>query len=261
MKQRVEKLLALPTISDDEKAELTILFNARQKTLSAYNEDNTAARKKDYDAAKEGLQQMVDTLYGRLVESNRLYENIKAMLDDLQAQGYKVSQGKLYGDAKAGHLRLDADRSISKQGFADWCANPKGGLDIISVAEAAEEKASADLKRLAQREKELDVANKEENLKQKQMANRKEDAKWILKADAYLQMAGQLGILKDALDHHVTMGESKLILAAGGKLEKSPEFSAMLKAVLTTAFNEIATSGRLEVLFESIDDDADDDHA
>jgi len=259
MKNKLEKLQQIATGADLE--ELTMAITARDTTRAAYYAGYAADAKLNMDAAAANLRQVVDTLYGRLVETDRLYENIKAMLDYLQAQGYKVSQGKLYGDAKAGYLRLDADRSISKQGFADWCANPKGGLDIISVAEAAEEKASADLKRLAQREKELDVATKEENLKQKQMANRKEDAKWILKADAYLQMAGQLGILKDALDHHVTMGESKLILAAGGKLEKSPEFSAMLKAVLTTAFNEIATSGRLEVLFESIDEDADDDHA
>ncbi|HAS89825.1 MAG TPA: hypothetical protein DCS48_11060 [Desulfovibrio sp.] len=105
MQEELTKLFEV--VSQLEKAELTVLNNAAVKTLSNYQADPTAKNKKDWDAAKKGLEEEINKLskkhFSEQSETAEKFKNKSEVYRYLTEQGYKVSKSKVYND-KAGLL-------------------------------------------------------------------------------------------------------------------------------------------------------------
>ena len=112
------------------------------------------------------------------------------------------------------------------------------------------EERLAELDDLELRERRAKVAKLERE-------QRAEDERWILKDQAWGQMAALVGTLRDALRHHFHIGQARLVHLAGADPARGPELYEGIEEIMAKAFNEIVASGRIDVTFEAaVDDDA-----
>jgi len=242
MTERYQKLLE--TVSEPDKAELTLADNGRTQAMKAYQDKPGKASKDDYDAARTMLEETVDRLYARYFpqeaptpENDRFKNRIQA-LNWLQAQGYKVSQGKFYGDCKDGFPTIHKDGTLSRFQVMQYGQQ----LDI--------EKRSNPVDSL---ERERDEARKVKAEMQADEMRRELDKKWILREDADSHEAALMGILKETFRHRVYLDHSHLILTAGGDPNRDSEFALALQGFVDAAFNDVADGKRFEVEFEEGD--------
>lgn len=146
------------------------------------------------------------------------------------------------------------------------------GKDVRAYAERIKfDKRTATLSesRSAERE-ELEIRKLKLDVEAKELANRREDDRYLLKDDAWLQMAALVGSLRDALRHQCHVAIPRLLTLAGNidkecphckeeiKAESSrgPEVYEGLEEIIARAMNEVLESGRIEVVFESEDGEA-----
>ena len=85
----------------------------------------------------------------------------------------------------------------------------------------------------------------------KEVNNRNEAEKWLLKDEAYMLMAALVGLLQDTFRHHFHLMQNVLVLQAGGDQSLAPELYEDLEEVMAAAFNDVAQMGSVEVMFES----------
>lgn len=107
---------------------------------------------------------------------------------------------------------------------------------------------------LAKRKLETELEINLEKLKKLQLDNRKEDDRWLDKERAYAEMAAIFGLLRDTLRHHFHLGQSRLVLQAGGDQSRGAELYDEVETILSTAFNEVASLNRVHVVFEGVDE-------
>ena len=117
----MDKLAKLLEVVDKkDKARLTILNNAVVRNMKAYQSDPTAARKKDWDAAEEGLQKEIDRLWAEhfggqaAVPDDRFLPNLIEAMHWLQNLGYKIKKTKIYDDKKKGKIYVWPDGRVYK---------------------------------------------------------------------------------------------------------------------------------------------------
>jgi len=244
MTDRFHKLLE--TVSEPDKTELTLAYNGRIQAMKAYQDKPGKATKDDYDAARALFEETVDRLYARYFpqetqapDGDRFKNRIQA-LNWLQAQGYKVSQGKFYGDCKDGFPAIHKDGTLSRfqvmqygqQLDIEKRSNPVDSLER-ERDEARKVKADADKAEM-----------------QADEMRRELDKKWILREDAEAHEAALMGILKDTFRHRVYLDHAHLVLTAGGDPGRDSEFALALQGFVDAAFNEVADGKRFEVEFE-----------
>lgn len=137
------------------------------------------------------------------------FVNRKQALNWLNAQGYKISQGKFYQDCNAGFPALNKDGSVSKYQVMQYGQQ----LDISSRAiapdtsredEARKAKADADMAEI-----------KAERMR------REEDALWLHADMAWAQMAALVGALRDCLRHHFHVNQHEIVHVAGGQRDRN----------------------------------------
>jgi len=163
----------------------------------------------------------------------------------IQAQGLPCSQAKFYQDCD----RLNLMRQDKTIHLADMMAYVRSELQVnpttgITLVEKDREREKQD----------LEIRKLRAEIEARELTNRKEDAKWLLKDDAFAQMAAIFGLLRDTLRHHFHLGQSALVLQAGGDQSRAPEVYEGVESILSAAFNDVAGLGSLEVLFDGDED-------
>lgn len=101
---------------------------------------------------------------------------------------------------------------------------------------------------------ELEIREKRARVAKMEREQRAEDERWMLRDEAYAQMAALVGTLKDALRHHFHLGQSRLLAMAGADHARGPELYEGVEEILAAAFNEVARS-RVDVVFAEGDED------
>jgi hypothetical protein len=79
---KIEELLGI--VDQSEKIELTVMHNAVLQTMKSYQGDPTTSRKRDWDAAKHGNQEVIDRLW--LKYRDQLSNIVQAAIDQHQQQ-------------------------------------------------------------------------------------------------------------------------------------------------------------------------------
>lgn len=250
MFDKVEKLFEVAGTAD--KAELGILNNAVIDRMNAYKKEPTKAHKQDWDAAKDGLKEIIERLWpvyfpeaAAASGDAGIFHRQKDAFAWLKEKGYKVSSGKFSNDCNNGKVTLQpGGKAILLADLVKYAAT----LDIDSKKMASAEQRSA-------QKDELDIDIKKEQLKKIQAENRKEDRRWILREESEEQAAALLVILRDTLRHHGNEQTHPVILAAGGDPSRALEVEAAIQQIFTLAFNEIANSREFNVLFGEVEGD------
>lgn len=240
---RFEKLLGVA--SEADKKELALAHNGRITAMKAYNDRPGKETKADYDAARAMYDETLERLAARYFpdeapapEGERFKTRIQA-LNWLQKQGYKVSQGKFYQDCKSGFPSIHKDGSISRYQVMQYGQQ----LDV-------EKRSTGNPADLSAKKEELEIEKLRLEVEKRRIENRKEDANWLQKEDAWAQMAALVGTLRDALRHHLYVGQAHLIHLAGGDPTRGPEVYEGAEEILARAFNEVVQAGRIEGIFD-----------
>lgn len=166
------------------------------------------------------------------------FKNRKEALAWLQSKG-QISTGKFYQDCADGKITIYPDKTISKFQVAEYAERVFGFAKPATPSYERSDKMAA----LELREQELKVEKME-------LANRKEDANWLQKEEAWAQMAAIIGTLRDSLRHQLHVGTAALIHVAAGDPARGPEVYETAEELISRAFNEVASSGRIEGVFE-----------
>lgn len=166
------------------------------------------------------------------------FKNRSEALKWLQSRG-QISTGKFYQDVEAGLLTIAADKSLSKYKVMAYAEKIFGFT-----------RQSAPIADLSEKEARLKVEKLEQEVEKGKLANRKEDEKWLLKEEAWAQMAAVIGRLRDSLRHQFHVGVVAVIGSAGGDHQRGPEVYEITEGLISRAFNEIVESGRIEGVFE-----------
>ena len=122
----------------------------------------------------------------------------------------------------------------------------------------------------AEEREDLEIRKLKLDVESKEMANRREDDRWLQKDEAWLQMAALIGTLRDALRHQCHVATARILILAGNNDRDCPHCKGEIKAepsrgpevyeglaeIIARAFNEVLERGRIETLFIGETDDA-----
>ncbi len=158
------------------------------------------------------------------------FVNRKQALNWLQAQGYRVSQGKFYGDCKAGFPGLHRDGSLSKYQVLQYGQQ----LDLEARGTVGERIDSSEHE-ARKLKAEAEIAE----MKAERM-RRDEDRLWLHADEAWAQVAALVGTLRDAIRHHLYAGQREIVQAAGGGQDRSQEAYECVDRLVSAAYNEVA---------------------
>lgn len=174
------------------------------------------------------------------LEFRQVYKTRSAAFREfIKPQGLPISERTFYNAVDRLNM-LQPDKSVK---LADLVAyvqrelTPAGGGESPDDIERATETAKYKFRLLK-----AEVDSKEK-------ANRKEDARWILREDADIQRAALTGLTYDTIKHHFHIEERRILHAVGADHGRASELGAAMEEVLDMAFNEIAAHREVEVEF------------
>jgi hypothetical protein len=228
-----------------DKLELQLVHNGRVEAMRAYRKSAGKETKANWDAARLAYDEAIERFTLRYfpeqapAPEGERFANRKQALNWLQAQKYKVSQGKFYQDCAAGFPVMHRDGSISRYQVMQYGQQldvETRGTALLSGGQDADEarkiKADADIKEM-----------------QAAKMRKEEDAEWLHADAAWAAIAGLLGVLKDSLRHHFHAGQGELIHLAGGDPARGPEVYESCEEIMARAFNEVARMEKIEGVF------------
>jgi len=230
--------------SDQDKAELTILYNANIKAAKAYNADPTSGKKKDWDAARDGLEDITARLWKKYGGENSgatddpVFENIFVLVEQLEKQGFKISKSKAYRDRRSGILRVQTDGTVLPSDARAYALTlKKVGVSPVNIEKLHEEKSQKEVERLT-----LEIEKIKFNLD-------RERGKYLLKEDFIMEMSARAAVLDIGLRHMVHTKAAEWIRMVGGKSEKNGVYIDMLNDDIDNLMNDFAALDRFQVVF------------
>lgn len=166
------------------------------------------------------------------------FKNRRKAWQWLVENGFTVSEKKFYNDCDAGLVPVSADKTVSKFAVSEYGRKLKtpGAATPVAFENSAKKEA-------------LEIEKLQLDVDKRRLENRKEDAGWLKKEEAYAQMAGLIGVLRDSLRHQFQIGQTQLIHLAGGDHSRGPELYEGCEELLARGFNELLHSGRIQVMF------------
>jgi len=219
-----------------EQAELRSFIAACGKTQAAYNKSAASTDKKDWDAARSGLDEAVTRLtvkYFPTRDTAPAHENLFDVVKHLQAQGYKVKKSKVYGDRKRGLIRVQEDGSVLHSDVKMYAAlldRTFGESGDKTGAEITIAKAEQELKLIK-----LKIARAEHELEEQQ-------GKYILREDFEREMVARAVIIDSVLRQLLRVHSGELVAAAGGDGNRENEFLRKADVIIDQAMNSYATN-------------------
>lgn len=166
------------------------------------------------------------------------FKNRAEALKWLQSRG-QISTGKFYQDCDAGIVQIAPDKTVSKYQVMEYAERFFGFT-----------RQQAPLQDQVAKKEKLEIELLEQKVEKQKLENRKEDAHWLQKEEAWAQMAAIIGKLRDSLRHQMHVGTVALISSAAGDQQRGPEVYETAEGLISRAFNEIVEAGRIEGVFD-----------
>lgn len=201
-REKIDTLLK--TLGDSDRVRLTTLYNAMVSTLKAYNQDSTASRLKDWQAAEKALAEAVAQIEGRteIARPDTVIGTIADVAKWLQEKGYcapgrdeSVRKSKVYQDRRVGLLTFDDKKAITMTEVMAYIARAQlmqSGVDRASEIE------DLNIQKLRH-----ETRKAKEDADRKEFENAKEQGLYLKKEDVELHTALKLGALEASLKHLV----------------------------------------------------------
>ncbi len=238
----------LEAAGDHDKAELGMVHNARIAAMRAYRERPGKETKSDWDAARQAHQEPVERLAAiyfpaeeKAPEGER-FKNRKQALNWLQAQGYKVSQGKFYQDCEAGFPGIHKDGSVSRYQVMQYGQQ-------LDVERRSGERVDYDREQDEARKIKADADRAE---MQAETMRRQMDRDWLHSDQAWAAVAEIIGAIDDSLRFEFYGAQNEMVLLVGGHQDRAPQLYSLCEEVVGRALDQVASRAEINVDFAGI---------
>lgn len=240
MQKKIDKILE--KAAADEKEELEILQVAVRDTRKAYQEGATERNKRNWDAARNGLNDLIDRLWEKYFNRQPAFKTRMEALKWLQEEGYKIKKSKLYKDADIGILPLQADGSVVASDVRAYAAT-------LNKIKSRPGELDPDYKTKSKKEsKKLDV-----QIQKMQFDLDRERGKYLLKSDVRTETAVKIAALEAGLKHFIAINAVDWIYAVGGRAEKRRVLINLFNAGLDELFNEFGNMEEIGIVIQKQD--------
>ena len=240
-KTLIEKLLK--KAAKEEQIQLKILSNAVIINMKKYQEDSTASRHKNWQAANAALNEYVSRLEGQYFPQEQTFPNLLTVLDRLQNTGWQVSRAGLYKHHKEGKINPQKDGTYRLKDVEKYA---KTWLKLKSTGKKLREAQENLQKRKLLRE----IEKLEEEIARNRYKREIEEGKYILKDRLEMELAARAAVLNAGLDH---MNQSKAvewINLVDGDVKKARELIAAFNIAKNELLNQYATTQEFQVVLE-----------
>lgn len=241
----VNQLLAV--CSQSEAAELKVLHNAQIQCLKLYQQEPTAQRKRDWDAAKDGLQECMDRLWSLYMEpaQGEVLKNRLEAVEWLKGRGYKIGKSKFYADVKAKKIKLRNDGMVPVAELERY-VRAEGLAPLSRSTEMTQEEMD-----LEEQKKRKEIEKLDWEIKKREFEFDKDHSKYIPREHLELELASRAGVLDSTLRTRIKEHARDLVHEMGGSPEHVPEFVSRVSDILDECMNEFCRLDRFQVVFEN----------
>jgi len=240
---KVKKLHEMAGAND--KAEISVLHSAVLEGMNAYKAKATAANKKNWDAAKEGLEECVARLWpkyfpgeGELLEPE-IFTKQKDALEYLKNRGCKLSAGKFSKDWRNGAVRLQKDKSVTRADLLAYAAT----LDL-------DQQALDEAQRRAARKDELEIEERELRVEKLRREKRKDDRDWLHRETVHEREGALIGQLLGEIRFQLGKIVPAVITISKGDHGRKTEVASALDEAAFAAFRALYETGEVDIVFE-----------
>ncbi len=237
--------------SPDEKARLSILYNGSIKTAKNYNEDATASRLRDWEAAKKALAEELEDLHLRydvsaaapaLTEAPAAFKSRKQVFDWLHAQGrWQVSQRTVYNHAKEGRLRPGTDGVYTLAAVKRYARN-----HLVEVASGL--KAGDNLEALQETKLRKEILHRDEQIDKLKRQRELDEGKFFPTADLEMEVAARAAVLVTGLYYLISTRVGEWITLVDGDRSRREALVETIWEQFTDRLNEYATTAEYQVV-------------
>ena len=237
----------MEVVTDGQKTELSILHNAHIRCAKKYNEEPTLANKRDWDAAKNGLDSVVALLWLEHTGSDdgAIPANRLEAVSWLQAQGYKIAKTRFYSDCKKGLVVMRPDGSILPRELLRYA----GAVALEKLASAGSgENHLDDLSGLQEKKLKKEIEKLDWDNKRKAFEYDLAQSKYLPRSDFERELAGRAVVLDSGLRRMFAAEAARMIALVSGKAEKTPELTAFLNGALDDLFRTYASTETYQVM-------------
>ncbi|MDX9788903.1 MAG: hypothetical protein RBT11_19155 [Desulfobacterales bacterium] len=228
-KEIIEKLIE--AASEAEAAKLRVLTAANEDLVAAYISDRSAANLKNWQATEEALQRTIESLNAKYFSEQPVFPNIMAVVEYLQAEGYKIKKSKVYKDRDAGLIRVDPDGTITHSEASAYIT--RAGLEKLS------DRAAGQVDMLHARKTKVEIERLEAQTEKAKFEIEKERGKYLLKTDVKTEFALKLGAVESIFRGLLRTKATDYISIAGGNPQKAGVFLDMIYADLDDVLNQM----------------------
>lgn len=231
-------------IDVSEKNELQVLQEAVKTTLTTYEKEPTAAAKRNWDAAREGLAAAIERLEEKYFSKDKTLKNRLAVVKYLAAQGYKAKRQKVYDDAAAGLLQVQRDGSVRLNDVVAYIA--LAGLKRIKSAEG-------ELDDLHKQEKQLQIECLRVKRDRENFNFEKDQGNYVLTADHEIQMAALAGLMETVTRQALRFIIEDTIVFSGGSTKKLQVCMDKANLRLDETYSVLVADGEFKIIFDGRD--------
>jgi hypothetical protein len=237
MTDRFEKLLEIAT--EQEQIELKVLHNALIETVKAYKSNPSASNKKNWDAARIGLDEIIERYWSKYFQEEPAFKDRSEAVKYLQEQGYKVKKSKVYADAKKGLLRVQHDGRVLK---VDLKAYAISTLDKVNK----QDEALAEQRTVTKVEKQIEKTDAQ--IDRLRFDLEREMGKYIPKGDFEMEIAARAAVLDIGIRHWIQSFVEELIYICGGDPKAAGEIIEKGNETLDKLMNDFASTKKFQVI-------------
>ncbi len=238
-KKRIAELISVA--GSEEAAKLSTLYNAMVSGLEKYKTDSSVAKLKDWQAAEEALQSVVQDLENKYNPEPSLKNRLEVM-KHLRREGFKIGKTKLYKDASDGLLRIQPDGSVLEKDIDRYVR--------ISGLKKPAEISDAELQQLQKKKNEMEVEKLTAQVSDLTFKQDVARGKFIPRAEFEMEVAGRAGALDAGLRHRFMSECRDMVDAVSGEASLVPILQEMLGKMLDEALNEYASLDNFQVIIE-----------
>lgn len=239
----------LAAITEETEAEdLKALAAAKVAARDAMQRDPSADNIAAFARAKKALREF---LKGDDA-GDRVFRNRVEALEYLKTQGYAIEKSKLYADAKAGRLKLQADKSISLRDLERYVK----AINLEKPAEKAPPGGS--VSGVDKQRHETELAR--EMARERKRRNDVAEGLLMPREQVHLELAGRVTALEAGFKHDLSVDVPGIMDQAdriADKTERNRFISSRLHDLVDRRLNEYANiRSFLAVIIESDEADA-----
>lgn len=158
-------------------------------------------------------------------------------------EGFKVSKAKFNNDCRAGRVSINKDRSVSR-------------ISVMQYTETLDKSRVKQVQAVAPggvTKEQLEIRKLQLEIEKRERENRREDDKWMLKADAFAAMAAIISMIKDGITHHAHNDQEVIVYLANGDAATAPQVYEGVIDIVNKGFNEVA-GARIGGMFDNLTD-------